>query len=352
MDLSSLANESYKKRRDSSTHGTAVLDPRDAYRDVPILKKPVWNHEIAAYFFLGGVSAGSAVIGSLAEVFGGEQHKKLAHAAHYVSFATFLPCPPLLIDDLGMPSRFLHMLRVFKPSSPMNLGAWTFAVHGAGATLTVMRMLAADGKLPVFGSVLRFLPERLLAGLGLPSSLLLAGYSGVLLGTTSIPVWHQSQLLGGLFTASAFSTGAAAVNLLSNVTERDGDQDILAPISLAAGAVELALLAGYFATSGRAAQPYREGLPGKLMGSAVAVMLLSAALRVASLGARKRGRTLLGAVSSIATLAGGALLRWAVIKAGRSSAADREGTLHAMRPRKSVPGWEPTGSQPAPPAGA
>jgi formate-dependent nitrite reductase membrane component NrfD len=343
MDLADLTNETYKRRRDPNPLGAAVLDPRDAYRDVPILKKPVWNHEIAAYFFLGGVSAGSAIIGSLAEVFGGERYKKLAHAAHYVSFATFLPCPPLLIDDLGMPSRFLHMLRVFKPSSPMNLGAWTFAVHGAGATLTVMRMLAADDKLPIFGGIMRLLPERLLAGLGLPSSLLLAGYSGVLLGTTSVPVWHESQLLGGLFTASAFSTGASAVNLLKALIDEESGHDVLAPVSLVSGAAELAFLAGYFATSGQAAKPYTEGLPGKLMAGAVAATLISAALRGASLGTRNRGRTLLGALSSITTLAGGALLRWAVVKAGRSSAADREGTLHAMRPRESVPGWKPEG---------
>ena len=135
-----------KRKERDNRFGAAVLNPRDAYRDVPILKKPVWNHEIAAYFYLGGISAGSALIGSIAEVVGGERHKSLAHAAHYVSFATFLPCPALLIDDLGLPGRFHHMLRVFKPSSPMNLGAWAFLAHGAGATVTVARMLAAEGR--------------------------------------------------------------------------------------------------------------------------------------------------------------------------------------------------------------
>ena len=330
MDLSNLVNETYKKRREKpNPFGTAHLDPRDAYRDVPILKKPVWNHEIAAYFFLGGVSAGSALIGSFAEIFGGERQKRLAHAAHYVSFATFLPCPALLIDDLGMPSRFLHMLRVFKPSSPMNLGAWTFAAHGAGATLTVMRMLAAEGKLPIAGGLLQVVPERLLALLGVPSSLLLAGYSGVLLGTTAIPVWHDSPLLGGLFTASAFSTGAAAVSL-AHLAISDEKHEALTPIATASGAAELALLAGYLATSGRAARPYREGTPGKLMLGAVGVMLLAGALRVVSLAVPSKSKMPLQAASSFAALAGGALLRWAVVKAGRPSAVDREGTLHSM----------------------
>jgi hypothetical protein len=38
--------------------GAAHLNPRDAYRDVPILKSPVWNNEIAAYFFLAGSRQG------------------------------------------------------------------------------------------------------------------------------------------------------------------------------------------------------------------------------------------------------------------------------------------------------
>src|SRR5207249_5383427 len=124
-----------------------------------------------------------------------------------------------------MPSRFHHMLRIFKPSSPMNLGSWALFMHGGGATVTVMAMLAREGKLPILGGLFKLLPERLLAGLGIPSSFLLAGYTGVLLGTTSIPVWYTSPLLGALFMASAMSTGAAAVHLTSIATEREADSD-------------------------------------------------------------------------------------------------------------------------------
>src|SRR3954470_20163089 len=85
-------------RRDNP-FGAAHINPRDAYRDVPILKQPTWNNEVAGYFFLGGISAGAAMVGSLAQVFGGKRHERMARMAHYVSFATLLPCPPLLIDD-------------------------------------------------------------------------------------------------------------------------------------------------------------------------------------------------------------------------------------------------------------
>src|SRR5688572_21827321 len=95
-----------------------------AYHNVSILKSPVWKWEIASYFFLGGISAASYVLARLAERAGGERYRDLTRAGTYTAFATLLPCAPLLIADLGDRSRFHHMLRIFKPSSPMNLGTW------------------------------------------------------------------------------------------------------------------------------------------------------------------------------------------------------------------------------------
>ncbi len=337
MDLPSLINETYR----TPNTGAAHAHTRDAYRDVPILKRPTWNHEVAAYFFFGGISAGAALIGSLAEVFGGEDHEKLARTAHYVSFATLLPCPPLLIDDLGRPERFIHMLRIFKPSSPMNLGSWALTAHGAGATVTIMAMLAHEGKLPFVGWLFRLLPERLLAGLGIPSSFALAGYTGVLLGTTSIPVWYTSPLLGALFMASAMSTGAAAVHLTSLVGKREGDSDdgrALTTIGLVSGATELALFGGYVVTSAQAAKPLLQGESKALLAGATAALVVAAILDLVGLRSRRQKRGL-SAIAGLATLAAGGMLRWGVVRAGKVSADDREGTLEAMKPRKGSPGW-------------
>lgn len=330
------------KRRQANPLGAAHLNPADAYRDVPILKEPTWNHEVAAYFFFGGISAGAALIGSLAEVFGGARHKQLARTAHYVSFAALLPCPPLLIDDLGFPRRFHHMLRIFKPSSPMNLGSWALTGHGAGATLLVLGMLAQEGKLPIAGGLFKLLPEKLLAGLGVPTSLALAGYTGVLLGTTSIPVWYTSPLLGGLFMASSLGTGAAAISLFSAVTGREGpaDNSALATLGVAFDAAELALLAGYLATSGDAGKALRTGETGALLAGAASALAVSLLLDAAALGLPKNGRAL-GGLAGLAGLVSGAVLRWGVVRAGKKSAADREGTLQAMKPRKGSPGWWP-----------
>jgi threonine/homoserine/homoserine lactone efflux protein len=144
--------------------------------------------------------------------------------------------------------------------------------------------------------------------------------------------------------SSAFSSGVAATSLLGEITRRETEEEELelAEIGLMSGLTEAALLAGYVATTGPAAKPLLSGVPGKLLTGAAACMLIAAALEAASvLSERKRRSTTMAA--AVVSLAGAAMLRWAVVRAGRASAADREGTLDAMQPREDNPGWGPPG---------
>src|SRR5581483_11731146 len=110
-----------------------------AYYDVSMLKPPVWSWEVAAYFFLGGASAGAYLLSRMADRFGGPRHRHVVRAGTAAAAVAYLPCAPLLIADLGDPSRFHHMLRVFKPHSPMNLGAWTLTAYGGAGAAAVLR---------------------------------------------------------------------------------------------------------------------------------------------------------------------------------------------------------------------
>lgn len=319
--------------------GAAHVNPRDAYQDVPLLIQPTWNHEIAAYFYFGGISSGAFVLGAVADAFGGERLRGMARTAHAIAFATMLPCAPLLIDDLGMPSRFHHMLRIFKPSSPMNLGAWTLTVHGAMSTVLALRLLHTVARIPVLGTLLEALPETPLAAAGVPSALTLGGYTGVLLGTTSVPVWATSPFLGGLFMASSMSTGAAALSLVAAVRgTSESAAGVLAPLNAAFGAAELAVLGGYVATSGPAARTLAKPKTRWLLAGAAAATAAGVALEVAGRGAGPN-RRLFSGLAATATLLGGALLRWGVVGAGHDSAKDREETLRSTSPSPSAPGW-------------
>lgn len=326
--------------------GAAVEHTRDAYRDVPILQEPTWGNEIAAYFYLGGLSSGAAILGSLATLVGGQERQTLARTAYYTAFATMLPCPVLLISDLGKPSRFHHMLRIFKPSSPMNFGAWVLTVHGAVATTGALRALAAEHKVPLLGGLIKLLPPAMPAVLGVPAALGLGGYTGVLIGTTSVPVWFTSPLLGGLFMASALNTGVAATSLAGALTGREQpcDRRRLASMDRTLGMAELALAGGYLATSQGAVEPLLRGKTRLALAGAGAASALSIALNAVSPGAGRgaRGR---GVAASVLALAGGALLRWSIVLAGRASARDRPGTLKAMSPSPRAPGWFKRGSR-------
>lgn len=321
-----------------------------SYYGVPILKKPKWRWEIALYFFLEGVSASSFLLASLAQFAGGERYRSLARAGYYTSLAALLPCPPLLIADLGRPSRFHHMLRVFKPTSPMNLGAWALTGYGLHSGMLATRQLMGDGPLAVepLKSASKLIPSRVLGVTGLPFAVTMLSYPGVLLSSTSTPVWSRTRVLGALFACSSISTGAAALSLML-AAGRGGNEralSVLEKIETAAAICEGAALAAYVQTSGGAARPLTEGRYSNhfWLGAVGAGLVLPMILRVASPKTvpRKRASTI---VRSLLSLAGGLALKWAVTHAGRESAVDAEATHEATRPTADAPGWGPTRTQ-------
>src|SRR5207249_5565215 len=172
-----------------------------SYYDFPVLKAPTWHWEITWYFFFGGLAAGCYVIASIASLFGSEEDRVVARTGYYLSLLALLPCPPLLIKDLGRPERFVNMMRVFKVRSPMSMGVWGLLSFSMLSGLTATIQAAKDGLLGDWWGA-RFLiglPQRLLAVLATPFGVFLGGYTGVLLATTSIPLWSRSKLLGAIF---------------------------------------------------------------------------------------------------------------------------------------------------------
>jgi formate-dependent nitrite reductase membrane component NrfD len=319
---------------------------KEGYYGLPMLKRPTWGWEIAGYFFLEGVSAGSFLMASLAARSGDKRLRTVARAGHYTALLAFIPCPPLLIADLGDPSRFHHMLRVFKPSSPMNLGAWALSAYSLPLTLLAAKQLAEEfpKKYPPVNRAARLIPARLLGWLGLPLSLTMASYTGVLLAATSTPLWATSRCLGALFATSAINDGVAATSLhLALHSDRNRRAlrrlekvERLARISKA---VALGL---YMATTGKAAKPLMKGRYGwQFWLGAVGVGLVAPAVLHAIRPKRRKPGRVGTILRSALSLAGGFALKLAIIQAGRASAEDVESSLHATRPRQNAPGWGP-----------
>ena len=198
------------------------------YYGRPLLKPPVWTWEIPLYFFVGGIAGIAAVIGAAGRLSGADA--TLVRDAHALAAAGALVSPLLLISDLGRPVRFLYMLRVFKAQSPMSVGAWTLVLFGPAA----LAALAFDVWAPA-GALLSAVAFAVNVGAAL-LGVVLATYTGVLLGVTAMPIWaRHAALLPWHFTASSLGAAAGTLELIGH---RDGALNLLA---LVAAAVETAV---------------------------------------------------------------------------------------------------------------
>ena len=187
---------------------------KESYYGLPVLKAPVWTWEVALYFFIGGVSGMSAALAFAAQLFGGEA--ALIRAALFVALTGAVICPILLIADLGRPSRFLNMLRVFKLQSPMSMGAWILvAFSGCVFVALVAFELSQRGYAIPLVIGIRWAAEAT----GALTGLLLAAYTGVLIGATANPVWsHNRKAIPPHFLASAVGGSGAVLELIGFLT--------------------------------------------------------------------------------------------------------------------------------------
>jgi len=305
------------------------------YYDYPVVRRPVWTWEVPAYFWLGGLAGGAYLTATLAQWFGSTDDRDVAADGYYLAAAALVPCAPLLIADLGRPDRFHHMLRIFKPLSPMNLGAWTLTGFTPLAILRAASHAADTGLLRgPFGALTRRLPTSVVELTGSLLGLVLAGYSGVLLAATNVPLWARSKLLGGVFMASAMSSGSAAVTLAA-ARRGAGDATLhrLGAIESAASLGEVAVLTGYLAQSGKAARPLTTGRFAPLFwlgavsgGTLVPLVLHRFAGRAAGYQLRS-----LATAAAVCSIAGSLALRWSIFEAGKISSEDQAASFELSR---------------------
>ena len=285
------------------------------YYDKPVIKEPVWTWEIPWYFFTGGLAGASAVLTAAAAASG---RCDLARAARRVGLAALAPSPVLLVMDLGRPERFHHMLRVFKPTSPMSMGSWLLlAFSGAFGGAGLLREL---GRLPRLAA----LAETAAGALGS----VMTTYTAVLFSDTAVPVWHEARHeLPFVFASGACASAGAAAMLFAG--DEDGPARYLA---VGGGLVELATVELMRRRLGELGEPYAREDARRYASAAKWMAGTGAAL--AALGRRSRVAKTVGA----ALLLGGAVCeRWAVYRAGFISARDPKYTVGPQRARANGP---------------
>ena len=283
-----------------------------SYYGQPVIKPPVWEPDIGVYLFTGGLAAGSGMLAAAARRSGNDA---LARRGTLLAVAGASISPVLLIRDLGRPARFHHMLRVFKVTSPMNMGTWILS--GFGTACGVAAACEVLGILPR----LRNRAEVAMAMIA-PA---LATYTAVLLADTAVPTWHEARReLPFLFAAGAAGSAGAAATMLTPVAASRPAR------RLCVGGAVAELVAAELMQRrlGELGRPYHEGAPGGYARAAKALTAGGAALL--AVAGRWRVAALAGGA---AVLTGAMCTRWSVFRAGFASAEDPAYTVQPQRLR-------------------
>jgi len=296
------------------------------YYDQPMLKQPVWEWDIAAYFYVGGAAGASATLAAAAQLIAPDSMRLLIRRGHWVGTVGATISAAFLIYDLGRPSLFLNMLRVFRVTSPMSMGSWIltgFSTCVGGAAI-----------LPLGPRIFRPLayPLGLIAGL---FGLGLSTYTGVLISQTAVPVWQQSyRVMPILFAASGMAASAAIFEFFSwsqrelTTIERFGLVGKIAELTTAM------ILEQNASRVERVGRPLKHGVGGTLWRAAKVFTAVGIALSL--LPGRSRSKHLasgvLGTVGSLCT-------RFGIFYAGKSSSRDPRSSFEQQRqiPPPSVP---------------
>jgi formate-dependent nitrite reductase membrane component NrfD len=287
-----------------------------SYYGRQIIKSPTWKvPDVPAYLYLGGAAGVSASLAALADVTG---RPALRRIGRFASLLGALVSVGALVHDLGRPARFLHMLRVFKPTSPLSMGTWILSPFGTLSGVAAASELT--GVAPGLGR---------LAGIGAgvlgPA---MTTYTAVLLADTAVPAWHEAHReLPFVFAGSAMASGGG-MGLLAG-----RDAGPARRVALVGAALELAATAVLERRIGFAASAYTGGRPGTVLKAARAATVAGALGAAAGGLVRGRRGRVLSVGGGLLLNAAAAATRFGVFDAGMVSAKDPAYTVVPQRER-------------------
>jgi len=288
------------------------------YYGLPVLQEPVWIWTVPAYLFVGGLAGAASALGAASLVAGGPTLERLENRCRTLGLVGDVVGSGLLIADLGRPSRFLNMLRVFRPTSPMSMGSWILALSGA-----------ANGAGFLFGSWRGLLGAAGRVGIAAGGGLgaILAGYTGVLLANTAVPLWQAARrALPVLFVGSGMASAGAVLELFPDSGASRRLTHWYGSVGKVVALAAMVALERSAPRAPRVTEPLRTGATGALWRAGLA--LTAAGLVASGLGNKSRKRE---RVAAVLTLAGALATRLAVFHAGKRSARDPRATFEGQR---------------------
>ncbi len=291
---------------------------RPTYYGQPVLKAPVWIWTVPVYFYMEGLAGAAGALAGAVTLTGDEVLRPFVRRLRWVSVSCCAVSGGLLIADLGRPSRFLNMLRVFRPTSPMSMGAWMLAAISSFSGIAAL-LSDAPGALRRVGDAAGYAA----AVVALPFT----GYTAVLVNNTAVPVWQSTRRsLPFLFTASSMTSLSSLLQLTAHGAR---EQQIARRFGVAGRIAELVSSEAVERDARKVpevARPLAEGRSGALWkaGRAMAVASLALSLLPARVKWARTASAVLGTAAALST-------KLAVFQAGRVSSRNPHATFDMQR---------------------
>ena len=247
-----------------------------------------------------------------------KQRERLIRRCRWMGLIAACISGALLIYDLGRPSRFFNMLRVFRPTSPMNMGVWILTAT-VGTSMMTLGLRNRNGLLGDIGDACGYASG--IAGMGF------ATYTGVLVSSTAIPVWQESRrVLPVLFAASAMNSVGSVFEMFVEDPEERRITKAFGTAGQIAGMVAGIVMEKHASVVDRVGRPFKQGLSGVMWKTAAVLTATSAAVGVLP-GRSRNKRLIAGALGTLGSI----LMRFAIQRAGVASARDARASFHQQR---------------------
>lgn len=309
--------------------GPGIPPHIETYYGRPVLKRSPFDWKVSTYIFIAGLAGAAQIIATVADFLDAKRAARMIRRGRAIALVAPAIGSVLLVLDLHTPQRFYNMLRIFRRTSPMSIGTYVLTAFSVFSGLTALAQRLGAKRVARVAQI-----PAAIAGAGMTT------YTAALLAATSTPLWAAApRLLGTRFASSAMASGAAALSLCEQHGDDPATGRVLDAVALTATTVE-------FAAALASDRVYREeGVAGPLeeapwravhrVGALAVGAAVPMACYSASLVLRQNSRRL-SLLASLAVLAGGMMMRAAILRAGNRSAQRPEDYFRFTRPRQQV----------------
>ncbi len=174
-----------------------------------IIHQEAFGLNIAIYFYLTGLSAGSFILSTLAFGFGMKQYKPLGKVGVVLATMLLIIAPFFLLIHIGMPYRAWNLFVYLNFASPITWGTFLLVLYPINCLIYGYFMFKGNMRL-----------TRIFGFIGIPLAISVHGYTGFILAFGKARALWNTALMPILFLVSAIVSGIALMILVCIIKDR------------------------------------------------------------------------------------------------------------------------------------